>query len=58
MLREYGFGAKASSGYGVVEDKISFTINDTSKGNTNFEAFKNSINGLKNYIQCDKNIKI
>jgi len=43
MLAKYGFGAKTSSGYGIVEDKISFTINNTSKENTNFEEFKKSI---------------
>ncbi|MDF2956814.1 MAG: CRISPR-Cas system type III CSM-effector complex subunit Csm3 [Candidatus Alkanophagales archaeon MCA70_species_1] len=49
MLLEYGFSAKKTSGYGVVEDEIEFWINDNHYKGT-FKEFKEKMNELINKI--------
>ncbi|MBT0160424.1 hypothetical protein G4O51_10705 [Candidatus Bathyarchaeota archaeon A05DMB-2] len=46
MLLTYGFAAKKTSGYGVVEDKIDFCIDSVDMKLSNFAAYKNQINLL------------
>ncbi len=46
MLLTYGFAAKKTSGYSVVEDRIDFCIDSIDMMKSNFEAYKNQINRL------------
>jgi len=45
MMLEYGFSAKKTSGYGVVEDEIEFWINNSYRKGT-FKEFRDKMNGL------------
>jgi len=47
MFTKYGFGAKTTSGYGVVKDKIKFRINNNPEKEGTFEDFKDYIGELK-----------
>jgi CRISPR-associated protein Cmr2 len=46
MLMTYGFAAKKTSGYGVVEDMIDFRVDSVEMGEKNFDEFKNQMNFL------------
>ncbi|OPY19715.1 MAG: RAMP superfamily protein [Methanobacterium sp. PtaU1.Bin097] len=46
MFIKHGFGAKTTSGYGIVKDEIKFKVNDNSEKEGTFEDFKEYI---KNY---------
>jgi CRISPR-associated protein Cmr2 len=46
MLMTYGFAAKKTSGYGVVEDMIDFSVDSIEMRGSNFDEFKNRMSFL------------
>lgn len=51
MLMTYGFAAKKTSGYGVVEDMIDFRVDSVEMREKNFDEFKNQMNFLIKKIE-------